>query len=356
MKRILTILAAIAVVACSKTEVNYDSTVNGEILVAPVASTITKAAITNGVYPEENHLSLFSYHSPSVSVGTVSDYTKFSETYLYDTEYHYTGVDNSTRIWAGLNSSYYWPITGSLVFAGYSLQTPATGEKASPKIGKSVSYVLTDDQMKINGYVQSENTGKTFDLLYFGRTATSYNNRRDGAPIGLDFKHALSWITIKVKGGNGALIDGHKWSVTNVKLAGVQTTGDFTYTGTAATKVAWVTPSAESTVPANPSDVVIYTGTKELTSTMTVIETVTDGTVVIPQGAKTLWVTIAYTSPAGDDITEVIDIPLSSYTANWVAGNRYTYELTFAPQEIKVAPVVETWPDPGSTTTWPTNN
>lgn len=349
MKKSLYILAALAVVACSKTETDYVSSQNDEIVVVPVASNITKAAITDGVYPEENHIALFAYHAPKVTSGTVTDYSKFYETYLYDTEYFYTGTDESTKIWGGLKSSYYWPITGSLVFAGYSLQAPtSTGERPeSPKIGTKVTYTLDTDKLEIEGYTQSLDPTSTFDFLYFGRTASSYNNRRTGDPIALEFKHALSWITIEVMGGEGALVDGHVWSVTNVKLAGVQSTGDFTYTGTATgTKVNWETPATAST-----DEFEIYNGSKPLTDEMTAVETVPNGTLVIPQTATTLWVTIEYLSPANDTITEDIEIDLSVYTTTgWEAGKRYTYQLTFAPAEIVVAPLVESWPDPVTAT------
>ena len=353
MKRILSILAAIAVVACSKTETTYDQTGDTEIVVAPVATMITRAAIADGVYPEANHIALFAFHSPYVKAGNVTNYALFNNSYLYDTEYYYTGVEQSTRIWAGLNSSYYWPITGSLVFAGYSLQAPETAGTASPQIGESVTYDLVSDLMKIDGYVQSASPATSFDLLYFGRSSASYNNRRTGDPISLDFKHALSWITISVKGGSGALIDGRKWTVTDVRLEDVHTTGDFTYDGLSTPSVDWEVPSEVTSLPANPSDIVVYTGTpKVLTGSMTVIENTENGTLVIPQAAKNLKVTIAYKSPAGADIEEEIDIDLSDYTPTWIAGKRYTYELTFDPQEIKVAPIVETWP--GSiTTSWP---
>lgn len=346
MKKALYILAALAVVACSKTETNYDANLNGELVVVPVASKITKAAIVDGVYPEANHISLFAFHAPGFPSGPVaeSDYSKFVETYLYDTEYFYTGTEESTRIWAGLKASYYWPITGSLVFSGYSLQAPTTsGERAeSPKIGTEVTYTLADDKLEIKGYTQSVDPNSTFDFLYFGRTASSYNNRRTGDPIDLTFKHALSWITVKVKGGNGALVNGHVWSVTNVKLVGVQTTGDFTYTGTATTKVEWDTPTT-----ASDAEFVIFNDKQELTSSLDVVETVENATLVIPQPATKLCVTIAYKSPANDDITEEVEIDLAEYTTTgWEAGKRYTYELSFDPTEITVAPIVETWPEP----------
>lgn len=355
MKKSLYILAALAIAACTKTQTNLDTASNGELAVVPVARNITKAAITDGLYPEENHLALFAYHAPGVPANNASenpstDYSQFVETYLYNTEYHCRKADINSKIWSGFQSSYYWPITGSLVFAGYSLPAPAAEGEASEAIG-TVEYTLSTDKLKIEGYTQSVDPASTFDLLYFGRTDRSYNNRRTGEAIPLTFKHALSWITVEVKGGTGALIPNHVWSVTGVKLAGVQNTGDFTYTGTATgTKVNWETPTT-----ATDAEFVIYDGSKPLTDEMTAIETVTNGTLVIPQAATTLWVTIEYLSPANDVITEDIEIDLSEYTtAGWEAGKKYTYQLTFDPLEIKVAPKVESWPDPINAT-WPNN-
>lgn len=341
MKKLIYILLALAaVVACSKTDVVYDDAQTGEITVSPVASNITKAAISDGVYPEANHISLFAYHNPRHKAEAVTNYLGFSEVYLYNTEYYYTGTPESTKIWSGLRSSYYWPITGSLVFAGYSLPAPATPGTASAPIG-TPSYDLQTDELKIINYTQSSNTASTFDLLYFGRTASSFNNRRDGNSIPLEFDHALSWIVIQVKGGAGT----PGWAVTDVTLKGVQTTGNFTYLGTAVAptpKVTWDLTSAKS-------DMTVYgPASQALTDAFVTIETTPDGLVVIPQTAKKLEVKISYKSPANDDITETVEIDLAEYTTTgWKAGKKYTYQLSFAPQQILVTPQVSTWPNPG---------
>lgn len=345
MKNPIYILLALAsVVSCSKTDVVYDDGLAGEITVSPVASNITKAAISDGVYPEENHISLFAYHNPLHKAEAVTNYSGFNREYLYNAEYHYQGTPESTKIWSGLLSSYYWPITGSLVFAGYSLPAPATAGQPSSSIG-TVTYDIGTDKLEIKGYTQSASTLYTFDLLYFGRTPNSYNNRREGDPIALTFNHALSWIVIQVKGGDGALVNGKKWSVTDVTLKDVQTTGDFTYLGTAVAptpKVTWELTSAKS-------DMTVYgPASQELTDAFETIETTTDGLVVIPQTAKKLEVKISYKSPANVDITETVEIDLAEYTTTgWEAGKKYTYQLSFDPQQILVIPQVSTWPNPG---------
>ena len=345
-KSIYILLALAAAVACSKTDVVYDDAQTGEITVSPVAGTLTKAAISNAIYPEANHIALFAYHAPGVKAGNVTDYSGFTEEYLSNAEYYFTGTsESSTRIWSGLNSSYYWPITGSLVFAGYSLPAPATAGQQSESIG-TVTYDLATDKLEIKNYTQSANTAETFDLLYFGRTANSYNNRRNGESIPLTFDHALSWITIQIKGGNGALVNGRVWSVTDVTLKGVQTTGDFTYLGTATSPTPKATWTVDET--AAGTDITVYgTASQQLTGDFTNIETNPDGLVVIPQGAKKLEVKISYKSPAGDNIAETVELDLADYTTTWEAGKKYTYQLSFDPKQILVTPQVSTWPNPG---------
>lgn len=353
MKRLIYICTALAVVACSKSEVAYDGN-GGELALSPVSYLSTKGAVTSNVYPEENHIALFAYHNPGqTATDNVTDYSAFAANqYLNDAEFWYnTASPNDkvgTKAWSGLNSIYYWPITGSLVFAGYSLPAPEEGQKNSPSIG-TASYDLVNDVLEIKGYTQSSSTASTFDLLYFGRDGKSYNNRRDGTAVPVQFNHALAWITINVKGGEGALVENHVWNVTDMTLKDVNTKGDFTFNGTPEGEEKAIDWDLES----DSDDVIVFNeaGGQPLTEVFEVIENETDGTVVIPQAPKQLSVTLSYKSPANDDITESFDIDLSlGADVIWEAGKHYVYNLTFSPVEIKVAPEVTVWLSPGVTT------
>lgn len=330
MKRSLSIiLAAAAVIGCAKTEVNYDSAHQSEIALTPVSGIMTKAAVTDGVFSKNDHIGLFAYYTPDVEAGTVTDYTRFTTKFFNDTKFH---CEAGASTWDGLETDYYWPATGSLVFAGYSVYV-ANDPAALAKNG-TASYDLATDQLNINGFVQSYDTGSTYDLLYFGRTAESYSKNATSVPV--QFHHALSWIEIQVKGSTGSLMGGNRtWRVTKVMFDDVDTKGNFTYTGTSSQKVEWNSNS--------PEDIVVYSGDQALTNSYEVIENVTAGTLVIPQDADKLYATIEYASPAGDPIKEVVEIDIPAQTPTWEAGKKYTYQLTFSPQEILVAPSVGTW-------------
>ena len=338
MKKPLYILLSVAtLLGCTKTDVTYDDAPAGEISLSPVAGTITKAAITDGKYPTDNHIALYAYYTPSVKAGVVSDYSAFTKKYFNLNEFHFKKTLSEQNLWGGLDATYYWPTTGSLVFAGHSLPAPSTAGAKSESIG-TTTYHLATDCLKIEGYVQSHDTGSTYDLLYFGRTASSYDRTSVSVPIA--FSHALSWIEVQANGGTGALA--HKWAITKVEIAGLQTKGDFIYTGTAAAG----TDKANWENLAESHNRVIYDDAQGtiLQSNFMTLEKAKDGALVIPQTPKVMNVTIEYKSPAGDGIKEVVEIDLSKHTQKWEAGKKYTYQLTFDPSEILVAPSVDTWP------------
>jgi hypothetical protein len=142
-------------------------------------------------------------------------------------------------------------------------------------------------------------------------------------------------------------VSGREWAITNVEFRGVSTKGDFTYTGTSTqqNKASWNGWESEKNVIVFNEDNNIdpVRNRQTLTSGFEEIENVEDGTLVIPQSAKKLYVTIEYLSPASDVITEVVEIDIPAQTLTWEAGKKYTYQLTFSPQEILVAPSVGTW-------------
>lgn len=350
MKKIIYILTATLLIAsCAKSEVAYEGD-GGELSFAPVSHLSTKGAIISNTFPTTDHIALFAYHNPLQTPTNVTDFSAWAENeYLYDAEFFYNTASPTDKegviAWSGLETVYYWPITGSLVFAGYSLPAPEVAGQPSPSIG-TASYNLVEDVLKIEGYEQSANTAETFDLLYFGTDGKSYNNRRTGTAVPVKFNHALAWITINVKGGDGALIPEHVWKIKDLTLKDVNTKGDFTFNGTPTgdeVPVKW-----DLTTDIAPMPIFKKALGQDLTSEFVRIENEDYGTVVIPQAPKLLSVTLTYKSPANDDITEIFDIDLGlGEGVIWEAGKRYVYNLTFSPVEIKVAPEVTVWPATG---------
>ena len=351
-KLFISILAVAAAVACTKTNVDFEQP--AEIGFAPVASMSSKAALNTATYPTEQPIGIWSNYSGVENPATVSDYTKFSTKYLDNVKFiNRTTVvedkETATANWGGA-TPYYWPTNGSLVFAGYSIpkdgNTITTAKVGDPDDAQTVSYDFTSDRMVFNNYVQSHSTASTFDLLWFGRTAESYNYRNASTAVPVQFKHALSWITINVVGDATSTSSNNPWKITSVELKQVNTVGNAELTDGTTPTISW-------TNHATPKDMAIYSGSKALTTTAATIETNANGTVVIPQKPLDLTVKYTYKTPANADIEEVKTVSLK-LTADkedpnnlWKGGVHYTYTLTFKSNEILVAPTVETWANGG---------
>ena len=350
MKKIFfSIMAVAALAACTKSEVQYETP--DEIVFAPAEKNITKAAhggiFEDAAYPTDQRLGVFANYGlvdPGTTVRYLGDQANiglFDTPFLNDAVFSYKTVDGVSA-WGG---GYSWPITGSLVFAGYTL--PAEGT-----VGTSRSYDFSTDKLRIEGYTQSTNTAETFDLGWFDGTMTSYNYRNQKKTVDVSISHALSWIEIKVK-GEGTTIDAtNPWTITSITMNNVANTGDVVCTDAGAGNATW---SNRGT--ANQS-ITIFTGKQPLTGDATVCETNAAGTLVIPQfptaldaanPVGTLTIKFTYKSPASTE-DDIIWMPEQSATVSldcgrdgWRSGLKYTYTLTFKASEILISPEYGYW-------------
>ena len=359
MKRIvLAITAVAALAACTKSEVAYEAP--AEICFTPTAKNITKAAITDGVYPTQQPLAVYAAYGNVEPETVVNDdnVSDFSTAFLNDANFTYKTV-GSISAWGG---GYSWPNNGSLIFAGYS--KPVSGE-----IGTSRTYNFESDVLTINGYTQSTSTASTFDLGWYGRTAKSYNYRNVEDAVDVTLSHALSLIEIRAYGEGTPVAEGNPWQIKSITMNNVANTGTVSCTGAGVAKATW------SQLGTANNDIAILTTQKPLTkSETTVYEDVTAGTIVIPQTptavdtknpgtadteVATLTVTYTYKSPASTsdnviwmpDQTTTVSLQLTDakdkngnpVTGGWKSGYKYIYTLKFKGNEILVAPSYEAW-------------
>lgn len=342
MKKIfISLFAVAALAACTKSEVAYEAA--NEISFAPVAKNITKGAVGTvdgkGTYPTAQPLGVYANYgadAPSANA-TVANYTtKFLENVKFT-------YNTTAGAWGAGES---WPANGSLIFAGYAI--PASGTPSG-----TYAYDFASDKLTITGYTQSNETANTFDLGWFNRTPASYNYRNSAnRAVSVTLAHALAWVEIKVQGEGTTVAAGNPWTIKSMTLNNVYTTGDAVCTGSGADAAKWDKQ-------ATPKSMTVFTGEQPLTTTATVCETTSAGTVVIPQTptavdattpVATLTVTYTYKSPAG------VDMPLQTATVplvvdgGWKSGYKYTYTLTFKASEILIAPDYDKWAEGGNQT------
>lgn len=336
MKKIfISLVAVAAIAACSKSEVAYEQP--QEIGFAPAVKNVTKAAMTGTLNTTDN-LGIWAYwNGVEGAVEANANYANYTDSYLADALF----VNRDATAWGG-ETSYPWPTNGALVFAGYN-------KKADDSFTAEYSG-LTTNTMTFKNYTQSAELAKTFDLCWFGKTAASYNNRANGNAVAVTMSHAMTWLTINVKGDATTASNTNPWRVTKATLLNVNTvgtTGTCVFDNTGKASATWT-----STTPAN---MVLNTATQTLSTTAAPYESVNNGVVVIPQTPVMLEVEYEY--PVGTEYKKgktTINLTLTNQkdengnaitnTINtWLSGTHYTYTIVFKANEILVAPSYGTW-------------
>lgn len=326
MKKILYILLAVVVTAsCAKT--NEVESAGIEIKIAPITKLQTKAyyfgAVNANTYPTNENFDLYAYWK-DVPAGE-----KFSDglVYLQSIDETNSGVEftNKGEYWGGIDI-YFWPKVGSLCFAAYS---PSH---------LNVAHSQTDDKYSIYGYTQPTKTDATFDFLV-APTTPSYSLKTETEKVAIDFKHALSWITIKVKAQDPYAAQA--FEIKKVTINNVKNQGDFVASMTDGIQYdEWSNQSGSESI-------VVFEGSQMVTQTLTDIETNARGTIVIPQ--STTYLTVEFVQHG---INGTATLPVTSLDLNldlkpqgtpWAPGKHYNYKLIFSLDEILIKPTVSDW-------------
>lgn len=339
MKKIISIVLGVAALAaCTKTSVSYEQP--GEIALAPVTrANMTKAAITGTTFPTTNDMGVYAFYNAGKLVGTPKEeFLTGSAAYLNNVKFvNRTGTGN----WGG-EKSYYWPKTGSLVFAAYS---PSAA---------NLAYSAGEDKFSKADYVQSTDLANTVDLLWSPMTAKSHDKTTTAVPM--VFYHAMSWVTVQAVAANSE--SEGKFKVKSVKLNGIVNKGSFE---TAVDDIDWTLSSAA--VDVKTLTVFNNDAYKEIPK-MTpaeVLENVAKGTVVIPQTLSndaTLTVVFSQLMPTGawsadQNLTFTLNKCKVGEPAvernKWDNGKHYIYTLNFnikgaaGENEILIKPTLTDW-------------
>lgn len=317
-KSLIIALGAIALVSCTKTSVSYEQT--GEIGFAPVVrKNSTKAAVQGVLFEPSWSIKVFGYYDNSVGTGNAYTPGKFTESYLDGVEFT-KKTGGST--WTGKEHSYYWPKTGSLLFAGYA-----------PAGFAGVTHDLATNKFSVAEFEQPAFSATT-DLLYAG-----YDVSILGKNVPMKFAHALSWITVRAKAD--ATI---KVKITDVEIQGVAEKGSST------ALPAWTTSGTKTISVYAPSEADI----KVLASTDTYVESNKDCGLVFPQTlTDAAIIKVSYEMDRGDGtfvkqspFTKKLNQLISGTNpvGEWVAGSHYIYNILFgAAAEIEIEPSVTEW-------------
>lgn len=362
-KLLLAVLAIAAMAACTKSNVQLEQP--GEISFQPVTQKATKAVVDGNTYPTAAayNFNIWAWWGNHNAETSLTYFVTDIKPYIA----HGTFKHKDETNWGGV-TPYYWPSKGSLVFAGYS---PAD-------TSGTISYDFTQKIFTVKGYKQSNNIDDAKDLMWFDVTDESYDQNVSATKgIHVTFQHALSWLTFKFNLKDSST--DKRWTITNVKLTGIEDKATFTATKGGTTS--W-TAQVKSTTDSDSDIINVFTGnyTVEYNENGTVlpgtdvevkdsygnVTGVKDNAVlVIPQScapatptvpaAAELFITYKLKTYIGDNNYlegQTITLPLNGTikdTQNtyneWLPGKHYIYTITFGANEILIAPSVENWGD-----------
>ncbi|MBO5815331.1 MAG: fimbrillin family protein [Bacteroidales bacterium] len=333
MKRFaIAALILVSTLACTKSNIQYEPT--GEISLQPVTEKATKAAFSGTAYGEgAPAFNVWAWWA-DVETGTLLDSfwgSEDRELYIMNGEFVHRGNGS----WGG-STPYYWPTKGSVVFAGYS---------PSQTLGGTFDY--EGQELTAQNYIQSTDISETVDLMWFDVTSRSYNTNSNQNSLGqtvngvpVVFHHALSWLKFGFKLKAGVP---QNWRITSVTLTGIAGRANFGSKSDPAWKDHW-----------GNENVSVWNGTHMVTETSTVLESVPDGVVVIPQecAGNAANLVITYDLKKHLDLgadewlrAQTITLPLDAGTDGgaWKPGKKYIYTIVFGENEIRIVPSVIDW-------------
>lgn len=341
MKKIISIVLGVAALAaCTKTSVSYEQP--GEIALAPVTrANMTKAAITGTTFPTTNDMGVYAFYNAGKLKDTPKDqFLAGSAAYLEDVKFvNRAGSGN----WGG-ETSYYWPKTGSLVFAAYS-----------PSVAK-LAYDEHKDEFSATSYVQSADLSSTVDLLWSPMTAKSHDKTTAAVPM--VFYHTMSWVTVQAVAANSD--SDSQFKIKSVELNDIVNKGSFK---TAGATITWTRSTLETdkqtlTVLSDNKYIVVELPTTE--KPVQALENNAKGTVVIPQTLNDVTLTVVFSQlmPTGAwSADQTLTFKLNECKTGdpavalneWENGKHYIYTLNFnikgatGENEILIKPTLTDW-------------
>lgn len=327
MKKVfVTFLAVASVIACTKSNVEFEET--SEIGLKPVAYNMTKSMMTGETFETTESFNVWAFYKQLPAGTTIEAWQASAQqqtTYIAEKEF----VNKDANTWKGA-TSYYWPKVGSLLFAAYY---PTT-------VADNVEYNFdgTKNEMSIKEYkpdrvMASDDTNPDYseDLMYANMTPASKSSNN----VSLTFKHALSWLSvILVKGADTP--DDATITVSSVEFTGILPQGDAVVENQK--EIVWTPKGTAAAVNVVESTQTLVKGNE----TQLAYEPL-----FIPQEMHDMVITYTIASADKSKFTETRTVTLSDLKNDdadkWEPGKHYTYIITIGTTEILVAPSVTTW-------------
>ena len=331
---ILAAAALLSLAACNKIDPENPTQEKRAINFSAVAAKTTKALITSTYYNTSDPV--FGMYCYAVASGTWAENHGTSQAYMDNVQIKY---NESSDIWEPYNGSafvtYYWPLSGSLTFIGYS-----------PYKASGVSYDKTTQALTFTDFTQAAAVASQEDLMWattnVNKTANDghYQSSSEDTPstatgVNVVFHHALSQVCFTIS--KAATLTDYTVTVNSITFNAFKK-GTLTVTND--------TPSwGEATVDET------FTAKAAAQEATTSAVAYGDANLAIPQDlvAATQKFYINYSlSKGGVNLgskTVNVDLRNGSVTA-WANNTKYVYNITIDLNKIYFNPTVAEWAAP----------
>ena len=245
---ILAAAAVVAIAACSKNEIDPAGQEKQAISFSTVAGKATKTPLSGTIYKTTDPtFGVFCYALTDGKTWAAN--SADGQAYMDKIEISYNDTD---KIWEPA-STYYWPLSGSLTFTGFSPYTEAS----------KVAYAPATKALTVTNYVASATTAAQTDLMWANTqkdltdnqsTYTSESATSTLKGVNMVFHHALSQVIFKVKKAAG--LDDYTITVNSITFNAMSTgtltvTDDTPVWGAATVKAAFDSEGADVVAPNN---------------------------------------------------------------------------------------------------------
>lgn len=329
MKKYFFILAAAAALAaCAKNEVTpVLSQENTEIAynVAPKTKALDTTHQEN--FSTDNVFASWAFYLPKDQTWAANSAT--SQPYIVNST-----ISHKDGTWKDQNKSYYWPKDGgSLTFLAYSLN------KGNLTLAGTDSHFNCTNTHGINGAIDlaaNKNTDFLVAEIAADKTANENQYVFNGVPT--LFKHKLSRVACTVK--KAAAYADKKFELEEINFLNVATYGSYGQL-----------PTEKFTAGTATNDQVYTKAVQEITTTAAAVAA-EDVVIYMPQtfADATAKIQVKYTVTTTVGTGTVVENCVKEFSikdkfAEWAMGKKYTFNITFALDEITWDPAVEKWED-----------
>lgn len=337
---ILAAAALVTLAACSKNEIESSNT--------PKEISFNAVTAKNQVTKAINDKTYYAPTDPAFGVWGLYQATNWSTNHSNSV---WVGSDASTsaqisyanNTWKNAASVDYWPITGSLVFMGYSPYVNVSGNAAIAVTDNKATLTVTNFQTTTGDWVDDlmwsdavEKSANDTNYDADGNNTTTY----DGVPI--VFHHALSQIAVYAKTDKDYAAEDYTFTIT-----GLSVTVDDNATLTVADDlsadptVTWTEPATDATrtVLSAASAALTTSYVKQGESFLVIPQTLTAAQDIITVTYQVVHNGVTSTATKNISLTAGDSVALSTFAKN----TKYNLNLVFSIEEIKYSPDVVDW-------------